>query len=571
MAFALCAEMRCPLVALELACVFPLVLLLSPQRQDYHPLLDAPLNLPGVRVRLFPSGVSYLSQVASNVLAEQLPRIFIPDVEHRLPGDQGAIFISRIKISRFRRAEIHDVTTSAPNRISWIMKNLDLGFIGDLSGAVDIVVPFNLTGQAEVQAEGLSVQLESAIERGINGSAHIVTISCHSTIRAVDVTNHNGGLFGLAVTVFKQGVSDNVRFLLQGLICKKIRKYLDEDLNEKLAEVQTRSPLADAIETNAIKSTRLSETVGGVTLGSLIGKSISKEFFIDFRLREDPRCGTNMVDIACAGEISFRGEGGTPFGAPPFTWTRAQSDTHMLMVQVSDYLPNSLFYHAHRQRLIRLHLTPATPGVAGFLRTSCENSFCVADLLPQISEIYPNHTLELSLASTRAPAVLFSEKKGGVVSVNLGGIVIVFVLDGNRRKQLTMLDVEVVADAKLNLQDRIVSGSVELTKFELSSRSGVVKITRDELSDISILVSQMIQNMINEMLANGFPLPLPHVLRLQNVALEVLTRRVLVRTDVAVDEKRLSRLAARTLFNGPTFSAPIETIAIRNFAHSTFP
>ncbi|VDL75486.1 unnamed protein product [Nippostrongylus brasiliensis] len=81
----------------------------------------------------------------------------------------------------------------------------------------------------------------------------------------------------------------------------------------------------------------------------------------------------------------------------------------------------------------------------------------------------------------------------------------------------------------------------------------------------------MIQNMINEMLANGFPLPLPHVLRLQNVALEVLTRRVLVRTDVAVDEKRLSRLAARTLFNGPTFSAPIETIAIRNFAHSTFP
>ncbi|VDL76570.1 unnamed protein product [Nippostrongylus brasiliensis] len=390
---------------------------------------------------VFTSTTKPRTRVASNVLAEQLPRIFIPDVEHRLPGDQGAIFISRIKIS--------SSFITVPRHLHY---PIEFSFIGDLSGAVDIVVPFNLTGQAEVQAEGLSVQLESAIERGINGSAHIVTISCHSTIRAVDVTNHNGGLFGLAVTVFKQGVSDNVRFLLQGLICKKIRKYLDEDLNEKLAEVQTRSPLADAIETNAIKSTRLSETVGGVTLGSLIGKSISKEFFIDFRLREDPRCGTNMVDIACAGEISFRGEGGTPFGAPPFTWTRAQSDTHMLMVQVSDYLPNSLFYHAHRQRLIRLHLTPATPGVAGFLRTSCENSFCVADLLPQISEIYPNHTLELSLASTRAPAVLFSEKKGGVVSVNLGGIVIVFVLDGNRRKQLTMLDVEVVADAKLNLQ-----------------------------------------------------------------------------------------------------------------------
>ncbi|VDP08235.1 unnamed protein product [Heligmosomoides polygyrus] len=91
--------MRRPLVALELASLIQLVALLSP-RQDFHPLLDAPLNLPGVRLRLFPSGVSYIAQVANNVLAEQLPRIFIPDVEHRLPGDQGAIFISRIKISR---------------------------------------------------------------------------------------------------------------------------------------------------------------------------------------------------------------------------------------------------------------------------------------------------------------------------------------------------------------------------------------------------------------------------------------------------------------------------------------
>uniref|UniRef100_A0A183GS07 BPI2 domain-containing protein n=1 Tax=Heligmosomoides polygyrus TaxID=6339 RepID=A0A183GS07_HELPZ len=163
-----------------------------------------------------------------------------------------------------------------------------------------------------------------------------------------------------------------------------------------------------------------------------------------------------------------------------------------------------------RQRLIRLHLTPSTPGVAQFLRTSCENSFCLADLIPQLSESYPNHTLEVSLATTRAPAVLFSEKKGGVISVSLGGVVVVFVNDGTRRKQAAVLDVEVVADAKLNLQDRNVSGTVELTKFELTSRSGIVKISRGELSDISILVSQMIQNMLNDLLSGGFPLPVPH-------------------------------------------------------------
>ncbi|KIH56584.1 hypothetical protein ANCDUO_13235 [Ancylostoma duodenale] len=87
-----------PLIALKLASFVQIALLAS--RQDFHPLLDAPPHLPGVRLRLFPSGISYLSQVAANVLAEQLPRIIIPDVEHRLPGDQGVIYISRIKISR---------------------------------------------------------------------------------------------------------------------------------------------------------------------------------------------------------------------------------------------------------------------------------------------------------------------------------------------------------------------------------------------------------------------------------------------------------------------------------------
>ncbi|KAK6039498.1 hypothetical protein COOONC_22997 [Cooperia oncophora] len=125
------------------------------------------------------------------------------------------------------------------------------------------------------------------------------------------------------------------------------------------------------------------------------------------------------------------------------------------MLDYSNACHGLIIVSCFRQRLIRLHLSPSTPGVSQFLRTSCENSFCLADLIPQITETYPNHTLELSLASTRAPAVLFSEKKGGVISVSLGGVVVVFVFDGVRRKQAAVLDAEIVADAKLNLQARL--------------------------------------------------------------------------------------------------------------------
>uniref|UniRef100_A0A1I7XSF2 BPI2 domain-containing protein n=1 Tax=Heterorhabditis bacteriophora TaxID=37862 RepID=A0A1I7XSF2_HETBA len=364
-----------------------------------------------------------------------------------------------------------------------------LRFIGDLSGSVNIVVPFNLTGQAEVLAEGLTFHLDSSMERSASGSAHLTSLSCHTSIKSVDVTNHNGGLFGLAVSVFKQGVSDNVRQLLQGLICKKVRKYIDDDLNEKLAEVQTKSRLNDAIETNAIRSALLpTGTGGGLNLGGLFGENFTKDFFIDFR-----------------------------------------------------------------QRLIKIYLTPSTPGVSSFLRTSCDGAFCISDLVPQLGDYYPNATVDLSLSATRAPAVLFTEKQGGAISINLGAVIILFVSIRNQKKQAAVIDLDVVADAILNLQEHNISGSVHLTKFDLTNRFGAIQISDSELSDISILVSQLMENMINEMLASGFPLPVPHVLKLHNIYVDVLTRRLLIRTDIAVDERSLSKLAAKTLFNGPSF------------------
>ncbi|PIC33424.1 hypothetical protein B9Z55_013409 [Caenorhabditis nigoni] len=93
----------------------------------FHPLLAAPRTLPGVRVRILPRGLAYLNNIAANLLADQLPRLVIPDVEHILPSNQGIIYISRIHLSRFRRAEHHQLNSTAPNKISWTMQNMDIG------------------------------------------------------------------------------------------------------------------------------------------------------------------------------------------------------------------------------------------------------------------------------------------------------------------------------------------------------------------------------------------------------------------------------------------------------------
>ena len=69
------------------------------------------------------------------------------------------------------------------------------------------------------------------------------------------------------------------------IVISQIRKYIDVDLNEKLAEVQAKSPLSEALEANSLKMMRLN--MGGndhLEIVSLFSHNIAKYFFIDFRL-----------------------------------------------------------------------------------------------------------------------------------------------------------------------------------------------------------------------------------------------------------------------------------------------
>ncbi|TKR96872.1 hypothetical protein L596_010826 [Steinernema carpocapsae] len=99
---------------------------------DVHPLLLAD-RTPGdkvsaaLRLRIQPKAVLHFNQIASDLLVDQLPRLVIPSINHKLPGDQGIIRLSRIQLSRFKKAQLHEIKLAEPNRIIWKMQNLNVG------------------------------------------------------------------------------------------------------------------------------------------------------------------------------------------------------------------------------------------------------------------------------------------------------------------------------------------------------------------------------------------------------------------------------------------------------------
>ncbi|CAJ0565633.1 unnamed protein product, partial [Mesorhabditis spiculigera] len=260
-----------------------------------------------------------------------------------------------------------------------------------------------------------------------------------------EVVNHNGGLFGLAVTVFK-----------------KIRKYVDEDLNWKLAEVQTKSTLADAISANASSVTLILDPVPPEELS--LEKFFGPTFSLDF-VGRILSAATTRLELSSVGGIKQLIEVLTNSGSSNFTSTN------------------------------RL------PGVSTFLKTDCGDSMCIADVIPQLSDKYPKANIERN-------------------SINIGGRISLRGA-GHTKRQEAVADLEIVADTLLS-----------------------VKITNAELADIALLGGQLIENMVNRDAEHSKTLYFP-VLHLDNIRINVLSRKLLIRTDFGIDERRLSRIAEK--------------------------
>ncbi|VIO87539.1 LBP / BPI / CETP family, C-terminal domain containing protein [Brugia malayi] len=538
-----------------------------------HPLLQIYLSSSNaVRIRILPRAVAYLNNIGAEILNEQLPRLSISNLKQRINNGQGYILLSRIRVSRYKRPTEHIISTSAPNKIIWIMKNLNIGLIGSLSGEVNILVPMKLEGEAEVLAYGVNFQLESALERSETGRARVSIIFCRTTIQLMNIEIHNGGMTGIALNLFKQGISEQIRSLIETLICKKVTEFINDDFNEKLLQTQTKTSLADVIRINAFAAIGLPNTKElmetfrsyNVNISYSHLEQLVSRILIDFRLNEDPLCYKNTVEISNMGEISLiigQNIKKTPFSAAPMFWPKKPLQNAMIHLLISDYIANALLYHAFSERLLQFVVDDQTISSLGpLLRTSCTTGICFADLIPQIAEQYPDSKVRLTFTPTRAPVVLFQAKQGGVLMANINGLVFMYIVESNKiSHQAAAFALDIVANIKLHVENNTLLGKTSVDSFQLKNKYGYINISDDELSDVALLSSEMLQRFINDFLRGGFPIPVPKVLRINITQLQILDRSVFISADFALDRKRVNNLALQA-FTDVKYFPPSEHI-----------
>ncbi|VDK81960.1 unnamed protein product [Litomosoides sigmodontis] len=552
--------------------VFVLLLIyniLSVAHIDLHPLLQIYLSSSSaVRIRILPRAVAYLNNIGAEILNEQLPRLSIPNVKQRINNGQGYVLLSRIRVSRYKQAIQHSISTSEPNKITWIMKNLNIGLIGSLSGEVNILVPMKLEGEAEVLAYGVNLQLQSALERSETGAARLSTIFCRTTIQLMNIEIYNGGYYRFTLqnpsyplslpplTLIIQGISEQIRSLIEVLICKKVTEFINEDFNKKLLQSQTKTSLADAVRINTFaaivglpNSKELIETFQAfnLTVSYPLFRQLVSRIYVDFRLNEDPICYKDTVEISNMGEISLVGDitKKTPFTAAPMFWPKKSKKNAMIHLLISDYIANALLYHAFSEHLLQFVVDDQTISSLGpLLHTSCATGICFADLIPQIAELYPNSKVRLIFTPTRAPVVLFQAKQGGVLMTNINGLVFMYIVESSQTShQAAAFALDIVASLHLHVENNTLLGKTSVESFRLKNKYGYINVSDDELSDIALLSSEIFQRFINNFLRDGFPIPISKVLRTNITQLQILDRSVFISADFDLDRRRVSNFA----------------------------
>lgn len=68
----------------------------------------------------------------------------------------------------------------------------------------------------------------------------------------------------------------------------------------------------------------------------------------------------------------------------------------------TDYIVNSMLYHAYRQHFLDIIVGPeSSPQLRDVLQTTCPSGFCIGEFLGELGEQYPNQNIEIQFTAKK--------------------------------------------------------------------------------------------------------------------------------------------------------------------------
>ncbi|CAJ0596019.1 unnamed protein product [Cylicocyclus nassatus] len=132
---------------------------------------------------------------------------------------------------------------------------------------------------------------------------------------------------------------------------------------------------------------------------------------------------------------------------------------------------------------------------------------CFGDILPAVREKYPNQKIAIQLRTARAPSIILSAARGGMLTADLVADADIYIDGTNNRVGTITLATTIILVA--HLQGNRLSGSVEIANLKLTDRTGSLGLPQDALDNLGNLGKELIQKLANDALQKGIPINIP--------------------------------------------------------------
>uniref|UniRef100_A0A915IV65 Uncharacterized protein n=1 Tax=Romanomermis culicivorax TaxID=13658 RepID=A0A915IV65_ROMCU len=521
----------------------------------------------GLEITATQKGIDYLSDQAFKALNSALKSIPIPDIvleetiskksrlfSFKLTKHNKKAKIRRLKglkILLLKNAEKYIAHLVEPNKIEWDVRNMDLELDGHAEGLIDTI-----RGKGDFKIKLYNVDVNQTVKMAADdGYIKLFSGKCQASVNQMDIVFYNTqARIQNYIKRRQKSLNKKLKPLFQADICSRLRKMIDKDFNDELRGQPLKVPLSakgQLIWSNTFQ--------GDNNLRSKLKQKLTElleNMQIDGSLMRDPIVKPDMATVDLKGEVSWQGQGNTPFYPNSISNDRPSSSSSqkMFYITVSDYVMNSLLYHATVRKFLTFTLSKdETPEFAKLLRTSCDQEkgeLCAGSFLPEIGKDYPNSDLEIFFEPIRSPALI---SMLGKLKMLVDAFVTMSVKDQTgSKKQIVKCQVDASGDTTLSMGTNKTSNNDEITvmKGEFTSKqltirlieSSIKELDQTKIDDFSKTAAFLLESAINDHLSKGVPLPKATFGHLVNPTLTLSDRKARIDTDIKIDQNRLEKL-----------------------------
>ncbi|KAI1732904.1 lipopolysaccharide-binding protein [Ditylenchus destructor] len=507
---------------------------------------------PGIFLRLMPTGLAYLREIGMKVVNDEILKINLPTITESV--DAGQVSIFNAYVSKYWPPVEYSLDLVAPDTFTWAMSKMHMrasgGFEARLNGAL-LLPSVPIRGEFEALLGHIGLTISVRMLRSTTGAPQVIGTYCNAQVGYVDLSVRNTGvLTDFFINSFKAFLIAHFKPTVEQRMCQMIENVINRDMNSILATMPLKvrinennvdiigqtfgitdynrpaqypaysppqpAPAHPIHRAHASKTSEKSKLplppAKNLTLLNFVNQLRERNLVLDFSLIDEPFVSQGTVLMKSRGEISWAGLGGTPF-YPPNVVIPAPHGVHMAEFFGTDYIANSMLYHAFRQQYMDVTVGPeSSPQLRDVLQTTCPSGFCIGEFLGALGEQYPDRQIEIHFAAKKAPIMVFVENRAR------------FRLHG-----------------RLNMYVRPNPANSTQVKVQLLE-SSIRDVDQSTFGDLGLFGAEFLEKLLTEILQMGIVMPTMRGVVLRSPKLSIHERYIKVQTYFKLDEQYAEKL-----------------------------